>query len=353
MPTAVTFKLILTLLCMSGLNGCSHIAYYSQAAAGQWDIFRRSQPIAKVVANPTTSSKLKQQLSDIVQIRAFASQELHLPDNRSYTYYADLERPYAVWSVVAAPAFSLIPKQWCFLFLGCISYRGYFSQESAQVLAAELRAQDYDVYVAGVVAYSTLGWFTDPVLNTVLAWPQPHIAAVIFHELAHQQLYIPNDTTFNESFAVAVEQVGVERWLAQQGTSEETIAYQESRRRETEFIGLVLATRNQLQAIYQRELPRAELQIAKEAAFDDLRNQYVQLRSRWGNYTGYDKWFREDLNNAKLASVVTYQALVPAFRALLTQKNGDLLAFYEEVAKLGKLPKEQRYLELEKLKEKL
>lgn len=344
------FKLILTLLCMSGLNGCSHIAYYGQAAAGQWDIFRRSQPIAQVVANPTTSDTLKQQLSDILQIRAFASQKLYLPDNRSYTYYADLERPYAVWSVVAAPRFSLTPKQWCFLLLGCISYRGYFSQEKAQLLAAELRAQDYDVYVAGVVAYSTLGWFVDPVLNTVLAWSRPHIASVIFHELAHQQLYIPNDTTFNESFAVTIEKVGVERWLAQQGTPEESTAYQVSRQREAEFIDLVLATRNRLQVIYQKDLPRTELQLAKESAFDDLRNQYVQLRARWGNYTGYDKWFKDDLNNAKLASVVTYQALVPSFRALLAQKKGDLPSFYAEVEKLGKLSKEQRYLALEKLK---
>lgn len=349
MLKAFTFKLILIIVCMRGLTGCSHLAYYGQAVAGQWDIFRRSQPITTVIANPATTERLKQQLSDVLEMRAFATRQLRLPDNRSYTYYADLERPYAVWTVVAAPRFSLTPKQWCFLFLGCISYRGYFSQENAQILAAQLRAQDHDVYVAGVVAYSTLGWFTDPVLNTLLTWSRPHIAGIIFHELAHQRLYIPDDTTFNESFAVTVERVGTEQWLAQYGTAAEIATDQEARRRETELIELVLATRQHLQALYQSALPRAELQLAKEAAFNDLRRQYTQLRTRWGNYAGYDKWFNEDLNNAKLASIATYQTLVPAFRALLSQHNGDWLAFYKAAADLGKLSKEQRYAYLEEL----
>jgi predicted aminopeptidase len=332
----------LLVLCLSLLNSCSNIAYYSQAIGGQWDIFNRSQPIDNLLADEMTPTPLKQQLTDILKIRAFASEVLHLPDNQSYTSYADLKRPFVVWSVFATPAYSFKPKQWCFLIVGCVSYRGYFSEVAAQTLAEKLRAQNYDVYVAGVPAYSTLGWLNDPVLNTMLGWSQAQIAGLIFHELAHQKLYISDDTAFNEAFATAVEYVGVERWLTQYGTSYDIAEYQQSRQYEAEFVELVLTTRNHLQHIYQQNDSSKQLQTAKMIAFDTLLAHYTQLKKRWNGYAGYDNWFARDLNNAKLLSVVTYQDLVPAFQRVLAQQDGDLLAFYEKVAQLGKLPIKQR-----------
>jgi len=337
---------LLILLCISCLSACSNIAYYTQAIGGQWDILMRSQPIDSILADPTTPALLKQQLTAILKIRAFASEKLHLPDNRSYTYYADLERPFAVWSVFATPAFSLKPKQWCFLIIGCVSYRGHFTETAATALSLELRAQDYDVYVAGIAAYSTLGWFNDPVLNTMLTWPKPQIMGLIFHELAHQKLYIPDDTAFNEAFAMVLENVGVSLWLTQYGTPEDIRDYQQWQQRQTEFTEIVLNTRNHLQQIYQRNLSSSDMQIAKIAAFDQLRKQYVKLKQRWGGYNGYDTWFGGDLNNAKLLSVATYQDYVPAFRALLAQVGNDLPAFYNKVTQLGKLSKEERQVEL-------
>lgn len=341
---------IMSLFCLSA---CSHIAYYSQAISGQWEIFKRSQPIKSVLANPTTPIPLQQQLAEILKIRAFASQVLHLPDNRSYTYYADLKRPFVVWSVFAVPTFSLEPKQWCFPILGCISYRGYFSEKKAHALAQELRAQGYDVYIAGIAAYSTLGWFADPVLNTMLRWNQYQIAGLIFHELAHQKLYISNDTAFNEAFAMTIEYVGVERWLAQYGTVEKIADYQQSRQRQTEFTHLVLTTRNHLQHVYQQNLPSEEMQMAKTATLDRLRMEYAQLKKSWGGYTGYDNWFAKDLNNAKLLSVVTYQDYVPAFQALLAQQGGNLLAFYNQATQLGELPLEERHAQLRQIGEEI
>ncbi|MEN8216192.1 MAG: aminopeptidase [Pseudomonadota bacterium] len=336
----------LIILALLFLNGCSSIAYYSQAIGGQWEIYTRSKPIDDILANPATPAPLKRQLSDILKIRAFASQVLLLPDNGSYTYYADLERPYVVWSVFAAPAFSLKPKRWCFPIVGCVSYRGYFSEAAATALAKDLRAQNYDVYVAGIAAYSTLGWFSDPLLNTMLTWKKYRIAGLIFHELAHQKIYIQNDTAFNEAFAMTVEYFGIERWLAQYGTQKDVADYQQSRQRQADFIDIVLATRKHLQEIYQQNLSPNQLEAAKTAAFGSLRAEYAVLKMRWGGYAGYDGWFAKDLNNAKLLSVATYQDYVPAFRALLDQLGGDLPAFYKSVAQLSELPIEERHAQL-------
>ncbi len=335
----------LILLLLIG-NGCSTIGYYSQAIGGQWEIYRKSQPIEKILANPNIQAPLKQQLTDILKIRTFASEVLHLPNNSSYTYYADLERPYVVWSVFATPALSFKPKQWCFPIVGCVSYRGAFAETPTQDLAKKLRKQGYDVYVAGIPAYSTLGWFSDPVLNTMLGWSQADIAGLIFHELAHQQIYIKNDTAFNEAFARTVEYVGTERWLARYGTAKATAAYKLSKQRSTQFTALVLGTRNQLIQIYKKTAPRTKKLAAKKAAYEKLRKQYLQLKQKWGGYAGYDAWFAKDLNNAKLLSVATYQDYVPAFRALLIELDNDLPAFYKKVAELGKLPLKERYAEL-------
>jgi predicted aminopeptidase len=336
------FYLIFYFISFIFLNGCSTITYYSQAIGGQWEILSRSQPIELLTTQSTTPPLLKQQLTEILKIRKFASEVLHLPDNDSYTDYVDLERTSVVWSVFATPKFSFEPKQWCFFIVGCVSYRGYFSKARTQDLAQTLRAQDYDVYVANIPAYSTLGWFDDPVLNTMLAWPLYDIAGLIFHELAHQKIYIKNDTAFNEAFAMTVEYVGVERWLAKYGTPKDIANYQQSRQRRQAFIELILSTRNKLEEIYQQNLSPQKMQQAKKMAFAQLRSQYQQLKTRWGGFAGYDAWFAKDLNNAKLLSIVTYEDDVPAFQALLEQFGGDLLAFYQAVEKLGQLPKEER-----------
>lgn len=335
--------LILGLL---SLNACSSIAYYSQAIGGQWEIFRRSEAIENVLIDPTTSTALKKQLTAILKIRTFASEQLFLPDNRSYTHYADLERPYVVWSVFATSQFSFTPKQWCFPIVGCVSYRGYFSEAPAQALAESLRAEGYDVYVAGIPAYSSLGWFTDPVLNTMLNWPSEQIAGIIFHELAHQKIYIQDDTAFNEAFAMAVEYIGIQRWLAQNGTDQEWVAYRQSEKRHQAFTDLVLNTRNELQQRYQENGAPDKLLAAKTAGFEKLLAQYGELKKQWGGYTGYDKWFAKDLNNAKLLSVATYQDYVPAFQGLLAEVDHDLQTFYKRVAKMGELPIEERHKQL-------
>lgn len=331
------------------MGGCSHVAYYHQAMLGQLEIFNRAQPIPELLASSETSPQLKQKLQQVLKIRAFADQVLHLPVHDSYYFYADLERPFVVWNVFAAPPFTLTLKSWCFLVVGCLHYRGYFSQEAAQGFAEELRQQGDEVYVGGVSAYSTLGWFADPFLNTMLAWPSSSLAGVIFHELAHQQLYIPDDTSFNESFATAVEHEGVKRWLASLGNSKDMLAYQESYSRQQEFVALISRFHEKLNQLYQQPWPDAQLQAQKQAHFKALRKAYAQLKKSWNGLSGYDAWFAQDLNNAKLLSVMTYQNHVPAFQALLIQHGGDLPSFYRAATQLGQLPIEQRRAQLQKL----
>jgi predicted aminopeptidase len=324
------------------LGGCADVGYYAQSVNGQLQMWRKTQPIDRVILSPDTSPALKTRLSTVLQMREFACRELHLPDNDSYRSYADLERPYVVWNVFAAPELSTELKTWCFPLVGCVSYRGYFSKEQAERFAAGLRQQGYDTYVTGVPAYSTLGWFDDPVLNTFIHYSETSLAGLIFHELAHQKLYVRDDSMFNESFATAVEMEGLRRWYAASGSGERMATYETARRRKSEFVDLVLGYRDSLQELYASAASDAEKRGSKAQILHGLRESYEQLREAWGGYAGYDGWFADEPNNAKLACVAAYTRLVPAFQSLLVQHDNDLARFYAAVRELGGLPKPQR-----------
>jgi len=330
-------------------GGCANLGYYAQAVSGQFQIYSHTRPIEDVVSDAQTDASLKDKLRRVSEIREFASRELGLPDNDSYRVYADLKRPYALWNVFATPELSLQPSQWCFLFIGCVTYRGYFAQEDAEGFADTLRAAGNDVYVGGVAAYSTLGWFDDPLLNTFINRPIPELAGLVFHELAHQRLYIKGDTTFNESFAVAVELEGVRRWLPSNGGPDAFAGYRDRLKRRDDFIALMLKYRAQLEATYKRNFADAEKRAAKKRLISELRAEYQALRTSWNGYSGYDDWFAQDLNNAHFVSVGTYYQLVPAFQALLAQNGGDLPAFYGAAEKIGELPEKERMAALNRL----
>jgi len=333
------------------LSGCTDLAYYRQAAAGQWELLQARRPVEEVLADPATSPALHQQLLTAQALREFASTELALPNNASYRNYADLGRPYVVKNVFAAPELALEPRRWCFLFIGCLSYRGYFDAEAAQRLADALRATGDDVYVADIPAYSTLGWFADPLLNTFIHWPTTRLAEVIFHELAHQRLYIGDDSAFNEAFATAVGQLGAERWLAQQGAAREQDEYEADRQQRQAFLQLVSASRAQLAAVYASSRDDAEKRAEKQRILAELRDRYQALKQSWGGYAGYDRWFNQDLNNAKLAGINTYNRLVPAFVTLFERQGQDFAAFYRAAETIGHLPKAERDAELQRLLE--
>ncbi len=320
------------------LSGCASLDYYAQSIGGQWEVWRKSQPINQVLAAPDTPDILRKKLQTVLAIRDFAGTAMALPDNNSYRHYADLQRPFVVWNVFAAEHFSVSLRRWCFPFAGCVGYRGYFSETDARQFAAQLTAEGMDVYVGGVAAYSTLGWFDDPVLNTVLSRSSARLAGLIFHELAHQQLYVEGDTAFNEGFATTVELEGVRRWLAANGDDAQRQAYQKFRQRQNDFVALVTRTRDKLQTLYGQALNAAEMQNQKTAVQTELRREYQQLKKQWGGYAGYDAWFAQDVNNAQLAAVTTYQDSVPMFQRLLAEQGGDMAAFYRAAAALGEIP---------------
>jgi len=334
-------RLALIAAAFLSIAGCATLGYYGHAIGGHYAILGRADPIDDLIERPSTDPALKRKLERVVAIRDFASRELGLPDNGSYRRYADLERPYAVWNVVAAPELSLKPKESCFAMVGCVAYRGFFNREDAEREAGRLRAEGYDVLVGGVSAYSTLGWFDDPLLNTMLNRPEPELAGLIFHELAHQRVYARNDTAFNESFATAVEREGVRRWLAHRGATDEYEGFLERSRRQEQFVALAMKYRGPFDALYRSDADDTRKRAGKRELFDALRRDYTALKRQWNGYDGYDRWV-ENLNNASLISVGLYNEHIPAFEVLLAKHAGDMPAFYRAVEKLAHEPKELR-----------
>lgn len=322
--------------------GCSTLGYYAQSISGHLAMMRSARPIADVLADPTTPDPLRSRLLRAEQIRAFASHDLGLPDNTSYRSYADLKRPFVVWNVFATRELSLELKQWCYPVIGCAGYRGYFDRAAADAAAADLRRDGYEVNVAGVPAYSTLGWLSDPLLNTFIGGTEGQVASMVFHELAHQVVYVGGDTTFNESFATAVEREGVRRWLAAHGDPALRQAYADFAARRRGFIDLLLKYRDLLDALYRGSASDDAKRAGKRRLFAELTDEYRTLRASWGGYAGYDRFFAQELTNAHLASIGAYNALVPAFDALLARSGGDFPRFYDEVRKLAQLPKADR-----------
>ncbi|MEJ1356932.1 MAG: aminopeptidase [Candidatus Sedimenticola sp. (ex Thyasira tokunagai)] len=343
------FRTSLSILLFLSLSGCSSLGYYAQSIGGHLDLMGRSRTIDQLLVDPATGGKLRQRLQRVQEIRRFATEQLRLPDNDSYRSYADLERKAVVWSVVATPQLSMKPMTWCYPFIGCAAYRGYFSRQQADVYAGELRLQGLDVTVEAVPAYSTLGWFDDPLPSTVIDWPEPHIAGLIFHELAHQQLYVKGDSAFNEAFAATVERVGVERWLISSADDSSLADWAGSQERKREFISLLLESRQRLIDIYTSALPEDEKRSGKQAEFSRLRTEYSLLKGRWGGGRGYDHWFQRELNNARLASIATYEHWVPSFLQLMRQAEGDMESFYQTCKLLGALPEESRHQRMNRL----
>ena len=341
MQSARCLKLLALLIYIVALSGCSSLGYYWQAIHGHFDIVSREQPIKEILQRSDLDPTLRRKLLLVEQARQFASAQLDLPDNDSYTEYADLQRPYVTWNVIATPEFSITPRRWCYLVAGCFNYRGYFHEPDARAFAKQLKREGYDVAIAGACAYSTLGWFDDPVLNTMLQHDDTDVVGTLFHELGHQTVYVKNDSSFNESFANTVEQEGLRRWYLHTGEPARYQAYLQRRQQRNAIIKMLEDTRASLRTVYARPLTDEQKREQKAKVFAALKREYQRWRESH-RYDGYDRWMQQKLNNAHLALIATYSDKVPAFLAMLAAEHGNLPAFYQEARRVGKLPPAKR-----------
>jgi predicted aminopeptidase len=333
-------KGLVVVVCLA-LGGCGTL-YVAQAARGQLQILTAREPIRHVLADPGADPKLKQRLEVVRTARDFASSELGLPNNKSYTSYADLKRDYVVWSVVATPEFSVEPHEWCFPIVGCVAYRGYFRQASADKFADRLRGQGFDTIVGGVPAYSTLGKFNDPILNTMMTYGDDELASIMFHELSHQLVYIADDSSFNEAFAVTVEQEGLARWLKFRGHEADLAKYLKRRARQGEGVALVARFRRELTMLYGMDIGADVMRPRKAEVFARLVKELRILDERYGTESGLAAALDGKPNNARLASLATYYECVPGFERLLAESRYDLPTFYAAARVVAKLPRDER-----------
>lgn len=337
---------LLTALSAFLLAGCQSAGYYAQAVQGQSALLLKRQSIPRLLANPATDPDLRVRLENVQRIRVFAVEQLGLPAKKQYARYVDLGREYPLWSVMATPELSLAPKVWRYWFVGSLSYRGFFKQAMAERYAEELRAEGFDVYLSGIPAYSTLGWFHDPVLSSFIRQPEAELAELLFHELTHQVLFVPGDTTFNESLAVAVAEEGLRRYSDKYPQDLARVALAKQRR--DDFVKLVLEYRGRLQKAFAAAADTEAKRRGKAEVYAALQAAYAEQKVRWGGYAGYDNWF-SSLNNAKLNTIDTYYDLVPALQALLRQKQGDIPAFFDACRALARLDKKLRHQQLNAL----
>jgi predicted aminopeptidase len=328
------------------LGGCG-TPYLMQAASGEWHVMHAREPITQVIADPKTPAPLRARLTLVSEAREFATRELALPDNQSYRTYADIGRDYVVWNVVATPEFSVVPRHWCFPVAGCVSYRGYFHESAARKFAAEMAGEGFDVAIDPVPAYSTLGKFADPVLSSMLRYGDDELVATIFHELAHQLLYVKDDSAFNEAFATTVEDAGLERWLMQHGSPSRIQEFRADAVREEAFLKVLANARAQLAALYATALAPQSMRERKRQILAALGEDIHAFEKREHvSYPLYDQWIADGLNNARLASVATYYDCVPGFKKLLAKVHGELPAFYAAARALAKLPRKERHQRL-------
>ena len=332
----------LIFLAMLLITGCAEIGYYSQAVGGHLKLMSARQDVQALIESDETDHKLRERLQLATEIRRFASDELQLPDNDSYSTYVETGRSSVTWNVVAAEEFSVNAKTWCFPVAGCVSYKGFFNESAAKKYSASLDKENYDTTINGATAYSTLGWFDDPILDIMLRGSDIRIAGLIFHELAHQQLYVKGDSDFNEAYASFVEQEGVRIWLKKTGQTELLGRYADWLQRRSEFSDLLLSARKELETLYEEKISDKEKRAGKQAVFAGLRARYQVFKDRHGSFTGYDRWFEKELNNARLVATATYRRFVPAFEKLYEELGGDFNAFYQKAEALAAMDKTER-----------
>lgn len=338
-PMRLIFVLIVLFL-----SGCADLGYYWHSAKGHMEVMNRRVAIDDLLEDPQTDVELKQRLILVMEIRQFAFNRLALPQSGSYSDYAQLDNPYVLQNLFAAPEFSTQLLSWCYPIAGCTSYRGFYEQQRLDEFVADLKVDNNEVHISRVPAYSTLGWFDDPVLSSFINWPDHRLAGLLFHELTHQRIYIDGDSRFNESLASAVQQAGIRLWLEYKNQPALLEKYNRGLVYRRDVVELIESARNQLDDIYEKDNTDDWKRLEKQKVFQHMRDQYEDISRRYNYRDGFARWMAADLNNAKLGSVSTYNALIPAFESMIIALDEDFERFYQYAEKLGEMDKEKRDL---------
>lgn len=334
------YSLLLALLLLSGCQ----IGYYGHITRGHLSLMGDRQPVTEVLEDDTLTGHQRQQLLLSQQLLIFAGQRLDLPVNKVYRDYVSLSEDWVVWNLFAAPEFSFEPYNWCYPLIGCAGYRGYFTVARAERERLRLQDKGLQVYGAGAIAYSTLGWFRDPLTSAMLQGDDLWLAELLFHELVHRRFYLKGDTRFNESLATAVAREGVRRWLAAEGDPARVGLLIERDQARQAFLSLVADARQQLEALYRSDMPASAMPAVREDIVANLRRRYTEERETIPALAGYADWFAGPLNNAQLNMVSDYHDQVPLFDATLLACGGNWRCFWREVERLAKLPASERAL---------
>jgi len=331
------------------LPGCETMRYFSHAAIGQLDMELKKESVAQLMEDPETLDNLKRRLKLVAELKQFAKEKTLLPLSDEFSTYVAIEREHVLWSLFVTPAYELRPQPWCYPIAGCISYRSYFDHEYAIERSYFYQQQGLDVFIAPAAAYSTLGWFSDPLLNTYIYSSDDRLASIIFHELGHQLYYIPSDVLFNEAFASFVERFYVMKWLQFSNRKELMTSFVEGENRHTSMLRLMSAVREKLQRVYQLDISDAEKKIKKAEIIRLFEVDYNDWKTRWEDYSGYDFWLSGGVNNAKLATVSTYYRWIPVFDFILQQHNCNFIHFMEEIEQLSNLSLDDRKAKFENI----
>jgi predicted aminopeptidase len=343
-PALWMLPVLLLALPFLQLGGCAAPSYYSQAISGHFSLMNKREDIDAILDKDSTDPELARELELSIEIREFAITQLHLPDNDSYTQFVSTGQNAVTWNVVAAPEFSFEPRKWCFMVSGCVPYRGYFKIEAAEKFAQKLAGDGFDTTVSPAIAYSTLGWFDDPLLDTMFQYSDEQLAAFIFHELAHQQLYVKGDTAFNEAYASFVEETGVRLWLETSGRAEQLPDWLKLEQATLQFNALLQDTRTKLKTLYASGQADEQMRENKSVVFDELREAYRSLvETQWEGRSYYESLLSRDLNNARLALINSYQGGACAFEKLYRSAAMDIARFHQLATEKAALDSERRY----------
>ena len=327
------FKPLLSLGICAVLTGCQ-LPYYLQSAGGQIAILNKRVPIKKALQNPELTETEKKKLLLAQDVQNFAAETLHLNAKKNYTTYVKLDRSAVSYVVSASAKWELKHHLWSFPFVGSVPYKGYFNEQDAKDEEADLKRQDLDTFMRGVSAYSTLGWFSDPLLSSMLVYPEHELVNTLIHETVHATLYIKSSADFNERMAVFLGNKGMEMFYHKlEGKDSKTLALAQSENEDDKLFSQFISREIQnLEAWYKSNPEKNEE--ARMARIAEIQKHFLKDLKPKLKSNSYNKFPDLKLNNARLLVYKTYMQDLSDFETLYKLSGEDFKVFLDHCKSL-------------------